>query len=199
MKIHNFEQKSDEWFAIRKGKMSASHAQAIATCGKGLDTYIGNLVSEYHSSGERDFFTNKDMERGNELEEFAREMYELETGSKVKEVGFVEHDEYSGCSPDGLVDEDGLLEVKALNDAKHFQMLLTGKIDSGHIWQMQMQILVCKRKWCDFVAYNPNFKKTLIIIRVLPDYTKQASLLAGIEKGSLMIKSMNDQYNKIIK
>ena len=67
MKIYNVEQGTPEWLELRKGKMTASHACEIGNCGKGLDTYILTLMSEYYSSGEREYYTNSDMERGNEF------------------------------------------------------------------------------------------------------------------------------------
>jgi putative phage-type endonuclease len=189
MKIHTFEQLSPEWFAIRKGKMSASHAQAIATNGKGLETYILELMAEYYSTGEKEQYTNKDIERGLELEETARAMYELETGETVEQVGFIEYDEYTGCSPDGTT-KDGLIEIKCLNDKNHFQLLLDGKIETKYLWQIQMQLYITNKKWCDFVAYNPNFKQNLYIKRIKPDNKQQEKIKAGLEAGKLKIKDI---------
>jgi len=192
MKTHNFEQQTPEWFAIRQKKLTASHAQAIASAGKGLDTYVSELMSDYYSSGENENYTNKDMERGNELEPLARTMYELETGNELDEVGFVEVDEYSGFSPDGLYKEVGGVEVKSLNDKNHFQVILNGlkAVDKKHIWQIQMSLLLSKRVWWDLILYNPNFKKSLLIFRIEPDKEMQDKLLIGIEKGKEMIKEI---------
>jgi hypothetical protein len=126
MIIHNVEQGTPEWFAIRKMKMTASEAQAIAANGKGLETYIRNLMKDSYSSAEKEHFTSKDTERGNELEPLAREIYELTTGRTVQQVGFIEYDEFVGFSPDGLVDEDGGTEIKCLNDEKHFSLMIDG-------------------------------------------------------------------------
>lgn len=76
--IKEIEQQSPEWFKIREGKMTASHAQAIGNAGKGLETYVYDLVAEEYSSAEKEHFTNEHTERGNELEEVARGIYELE-------------------------------------------------------------------------------------------------------------------------
>lgn len=194
MKIHNFEQQSPEWFEIRKGKLTASHAQAIGNNGKGLDTYIMELMSEYHSSGEREIYTNKDIERGIELEEFAREMYELETGNKVVQVGFLEHNEFSGCSPDGLIKADGGIEVKAPKDINHFKMIVNGEkeIESKYIWQIQMNLLITGRVWWDFVSYNPNYKKSLLIFRIKPDEEKERKLKGGLLRGEKKIKELKN-------
>lgn len=192
MKIHSFEQLSDEWFAIRKGKMTASHAQAIGTNGKGLDTYIMEIMSEYHSSGKKEHYTNGDIERGIELEEFAREMYELETDSKIDQVGFIEHSEFAGCSPDGLIGKEGGVEFKALKDINHFKMIVNGEkeIESKYLWQIQMCLFITGRKWWDFVSYNPNYKKSLLIFRIEPDETKEEKLKEGMKTGEKKIKDL---------
>ena len=82
--IKDIEQGSQDWFDIRKGKMTASHAQAIGNQGKGLETYIYELMAEYFSSGEKEQFSNEHTERGNELETLARQIYELEKEVSVK-------------------------------------------------------------------------------------------------------------------
>lgn len=198
MKTHkDIEQKSDEWFAIRKGKMTASHGQAIASNGKGLDTYIVELMSEYYSSGERDYYSNKHMERGNELEDQARTIYELETKNDVEQVGFIEYNDFAGCSPDGLVGKDGMMEIKCPDDKGHFKTLLNGKseIATKYHWQMQMQMLISSRDWCDFVSYNPNFEKSTFIFRVFKDSDKFIKILQGLESGKKMIKKIKEDMN----
>lgn len=188
MKIHNIQQGSDEWYAIRRLKLTASNATAIANQGKGLETLVNNLILEAISPQER--YTNDDIERGNELETFARTVYEFENNVTVKQVGFVEYSPFSGCSPDGLVGDDGLIEIKARNDKKHLELLLTDKLDSDVIWQMNMQMLCTGRYWCDFISYNPNFKQALYVQRVDVDIDKQADLIDGIQKGTEMLKDL---------
>jgi putative phage-type endonuclease len=194
MIIHDIKQRSDEWFAIKRGKMGASHAQAIASQGKGLETYLIELMSEYYSIAPKENYTNEHIERGNELEAQARAIYELETGNEVEEVGFIELDEYVGCSPDGLVGEDGLIEIKCPSDKVYFQYLLDRKIDTGYMWQMQMQMLICQRKWCDYVCYNPNFEKSIVIARVIPSIEEFAKL----EKGFEIARARIDEISKTI-
>jgi len=197
MKIHNIEQQSPEWFEIRKAKLSASHAQAIGTAGKGLETYVYKLMSEYFSSGEIEHYSNKHTERGNELEDQARCLYELKTCKKVEEVGFIELDEYVGCSPDGLIGEEGGIEIKCFDDTKHFR-LVNGKdkVEKKHIWQIQMNLLITGRKWWSFVAYNPNFEKSLYIEKIEPDEEMQQKLKEGIEKGKKLIQEICKKYKK---
>jgi len=190
MIIHNMEQGSDEWHAIRKGRMTASHAQEIGNNGKGLDTYIFKIMAAYYSSGEVDNFTNRHMERGNELEDQARSIYELENDVVVDQVGFIELDEFSGCSPDGLIADDGGLEIKCHDDVGHFK-LLTGKpIESKYLWQIQMSLLVTGRKWWDYMAYNPNFEQATIVRRIEPDKKFHDQLIAGLDIGKTKIKDL---------
>ena len=181
-------QQSDEWFEVKKGKMSASHATAIGNCGKGLETYCRQIVKDMIVP--RQFYTNKDIERGNELEPIARTTYEFETGSPVKQIGFITYNDFVGCSPDGLVGEDGGLELKARNDDIHFGLLLGDSVDSSAIWQMNMNMLITGRKWWDFGSYNPNFKKSLFTKRFYPDEQKFTALLKGFSIGEELIKQL---------
>jgi len=190
MKIHQMEQGSEAWFEIRKGKLTGSHAQAIAASGKGLETLCYEILAQQYSSGEREYYTNKDLERGHELEDLAINAYEMETGKKVEKVGFIELDEDAGVSPDGLVDEDGLVEVKSPNDVNYFRVFIEKKIDTKYEWQCQMQLFVSGRKYCDIIFYNPNFKRSLFIHRFTPDPEKFAKIKAGIEAGKQQIAAL---------
>lgn len=184
MKIYDeIVQGSPEWFKLRLGKFTATNAQAIATNGKGLETLCFEKVAELKTGKFKEEYTNPDMERGNDLEELARNSYELETGIVVKRVGFIEKSERIGCSPDGLIEEDGLQEIKCKNDANFVKYLYNREIDSAHIWQMQMQMLISERKWCDYVVFNPNFDKPVIITRVQRDELAIEKLRIGLEKG----------------
>jgi hypothetical protein len=196
----NIIQQTPEWFELKKCKMSASHATAIGNCGKGLETYVRNLVKELIV--ERQSYTNKDIDRGNELEPIARLTYEFETGCTVKQVGFITYSDFVGCSPDGLIDEDGMsvtenggLELKARNDDIHFGLLLGDPVDSSTIWQMNMCMLITGRKWWDFGSYNPNFKQSLFVKRFYPDQAKFSALLRGFEIGEKMIKELLEMPN----
>ena len=195
MKVHLCEQKSPEWHEVRKGKMTASHATAIGNHAKGLETYITKMMSEYYSSGGGDMYINADMERGNELEPIARSLYEFENDLTVDEVGFIEHDEYVGASPDGLVGKDGGIEIKSINDLNYFLYLLNGEkeISSDYIWQSQMNLLISKRKWWDLILYNPNYKKSMLVFRIYPDLDKFKELEIGFKMGIDMIKSIKSK------
>lgn len=208
MKIYrDIVQGTEEWHAIRKGKMTASHATAIGNSGKGLETYCRKVVREMIFLDPNPYI-NAAIERGNELEPIARQTYCFETGLKLIEVGFVDYDEveeidvngvktnvvYAGCSPDALIDEDeegaGGLELKARNDDIHFGLLLGDDIDSSTVWQMNMNMLVTNRNWWDFGSYNPNFKQALFVKRFYRDEIKIQKLILGISQGQRLIKGM---------
>jgi len=197
MKIINCEQQSEEWFNCRKLKMTSSKAQAIGNNGTGLQSYIYELVAEYYSSSEKEHFSNEHTERGNELEPTARDMYELETGNKVEQVGFIEMNKYSGGSPDGLVGDDGLIEIKCVEDKKYFKLLVDKEEITDYDWQIQMNLLVSGRKWCDLIIYNPNFERNMIIQRKEIDELKQEKLKVGLTQGEQMIKDLINKYKKI--
>lgn len=196
MVIHRMEQGSEEWKTIRKGLMTASNAQAISANGKGLVTYITDLVAEKYSKGIAEGFKNTYMEYGTELEPVARSMYELQQSVKVEQIGFVEVDEYTGCSPDGFVGDDGMIEIKCHQDKKHFRLIVNGidEIDSGYVWQVQMNLMLTGRKWCDLICYNPNYEQELVIFRIEPDQEAFAQLRAGIEKGKALIQELDSKY-----
>lgn len=192
MKIHNVKQCSEKWFTLKLGKLSASHAQAISANGAGLDTLVYKLVAERLSGKREDTYTNPDMERGIEQEKLAASSYEMETGFETKEIGFCELDEYTGASPDRLVNKDGLIEVKCVRGNVYVKLLHTKKIDTGYVWQMQMQMLVTGRKWCDFVVFNENFSD-LVIIRVERDEKAIDKLKIGLELGIEQIKKILEE------
>lgn len=197
-KQHNVEQGSEEWFFLRlEYPLTASEAQAIGNQGKGLETLVWSKLAEKYSQAPRDTYTNKDLERGKELEPIAREIYELETGNKVEQVGFITNEKISkvgGASPDGMM-KNGLVEIKCFEDKKHFQNIVNGlEIESQYMWQMQMQMLFTERKWCDFVAYNPNFTKSLLIKRVEQDKEMQDKIVKGLEIGEKLLKEITQKY-----
>lgn len=181
MKLHNnLEQGTNEWLMVRLGKFTASDAQAIASNGKGLETLVLEKVAESITMKLKDQYTNADIERGHEFEMNARNSYEIDSQNKVVEVGFVELTNRIGCSPDGFVGDDGLVEIKCKNDVNFVRYLLDGKIDPAHEWQMQMQMYVCDRQWVDYVVYNENFPNPMKVVRVNRDEAKIAKLKAGL-------------------
>ncbi len=194
--IENIEQGTEEWFALRGGRLTASNAQTIQANGKGLETYCYKILAEKYSNNRNDF-TTPDMERGVELEEQARMTYEIEN-NEVKQVALVEQDKYVSCSPDGLVGEDGGLEIKCVNDVNFLKIMLDGEgvIDKKFYWQCQMCLFVTGRKWWDLAIYNPNFEKNLLVFRQKPDTKSFEKLGVGIERGKTILRTLENKLNK---
>ena len=197
MKIYNFEQRTPEWIEIKRGKMSASNAETIIANGKGLETYIYNLMAEYYSSAEKENYINADMQRGIDLEPEAKIEFQFYTGLDIKEVGCVELNEYILASPDGLIGDDGLIEIKCPNDSIYFKLLLSNNIKPEYIAQMQMQMYVTDRQYCYFVSYNPNFEKSLYIKKINRDEEMIDKLKKGLERGTELIKEIKKNFRKV--
>lgn len=195
MKIYNFEQWTDEWKNIRKFKLTASNAATIAVVWKWLETYCFEIVADWFSKWIANNFTNEHLSRWNELEPLARELYELETWNKVDEVWFIEHNDFIGCSPDWLIWDDWWVEIKCLMDKKHFwHIIWEEKIDSWHIAQIQMCLFITGRKWWDYILFNPNYEKSLIIHRIEPDLDFFKKLEYWLEVWTQKIKNLKKQY-----
>lgn len=197
------EQGTQEWYDIRKLKFTASNATTIMAMGKGVLTLIKNMLMEYYSSNNYIQYSKKyqsdDMIRGHEFEDKARRIYELETGNNVTQVGFVELSKHVGASPDGLIGEDGLIEIKNPKDEKFFELVTTGKIDKKYLDQMQMQLYVTGRKWCDFFAFNPNYSPCFFKKRVYPEKDKFMLLTEALGYAQRELLKQKDEYDKVFK
>lgn len=195
IEIHNIEQSSEEWFEFRKGKLTGSNATAIGANGAGLKTYCKKVAAELCGK-ERSQFTNSEIERGNELEPYGVATYELTTGYDVDIVGCVTNSKYYNVliSPDGLVGDDGGIEIKARNDDKHFSLIM-GDEKKIPFNQIQMCLLVTEREWWDFVSINTNFSKPIFIKRIFPDEKYFKKLLDGFDSGNKLINEYLEKYN----
>lgn len=172
------EQGSEEWFAQRLGKATASRiADITAKTKSGYSTsrenYCVELALERITGRRQEMFSNDAMKWGTETEPLARAAYEAHTGSIVDEVAMIDHPviAMSGASPDGLIDDDGLIEIKCPNSTTHLKTMLSGKPDSKYITQMMWQMSCTGRKWCDFASFDPRFPDhlQLFVKRVLRD------------------------------
>jgi putative phage-type endonuclease len=168
MILETADQRTDDWYAARVGKATASRFKdAIAALKSGAPAqaqrdYLTELVVERLTQQPIQRFQNAAMTWGTEQEPAARAAYERVTGISVEETGFVAHDTLlAGCSPDGLVDWDGLIEIKCpWNTANHIETLLNGMPDD-HRAQVQGQMWITGRQWCDFVSYDPRMPEPL--------------------------------------
>jgi putative phage-type endonuclease len=161
------EQGSPEWLASRLGRPSASNFGRLVT-GSGkpsssAESYINEMIAERLTGRSKPFYTNEHMERGNALEPEAREAYEFITDFEVVETGFILHDsEEFGCSPDGLVAEQGGLEIKCPSDSVHVSYLRAGKVPSKYYQQVQGCLWITGREWWDFMSYHPEMPHLLV-------------------------------------
>lgn len=159
--MDNIVQGSPEWHLQRLGKVTASRvADVLATTKTGVSASRGNYLIELaiqRATGMvGESFTNAAMEWGTEQEPYARMKYEVLTGNLVDQVSFLDHPtiDWFGCSPDGMINKDGLIEIKCPNSATHWGYIKTGA-PKKYITQMQTQMCVTGREWCDFVSFDP--------------------------------------------
>ena len=193
------EQRTEEWFQQRLGKVTASRiSDVIAKTKTGVSTsrqnYLVQLVSERLTGKKGDSFVNQAMIDGIERESAARELYMRTRGVSVTEVGFFDHPTIamSGASPDGAVnaEEDGkyagLIEIKCPIETTHTNTLMSKSVPSKYMPQIQWQMSSVSPnvKWCDFISFNPNFPDTmqLFVARVERDNDYIAELEAEVIK-----------------
>lgn len=188
MIILNDEQGSPEWLASRLGRPSASMFGKLVT-GSGkpsgsAESYINEMIAERLTGRSKPFFTNEHMERGNFLEPEARQAYEFITDFEVVETGFILDDSQEfGCSPDGLVANDGGLEIKCPSDSVHVSYLRAGKVPAKYYQQVQGCMMITGREWWDFMSYHP----------------EMPHLLVRMKRNEKFIKAMAEQLEAAVK
>jgi putative phage-type endonuclease len=203
------EQRTDEWFQQRLGKVTASRiSDVIAKTKTGVSTsrqnYLVQLVSERLTGKKGDSFVNQAMLDGIEREGAARELYMRTRGVSVTEVGFFDHPTIamSGASPDGAVNAEeegkyiGLIEIKCPLETTHTNTLMSKSVPSKYIPQMQWQLACTNARWVDFVSYNPNFPEELQLFVARVD--RDDSYIIG-ELEAEVIKFLNEIEQTIIK
>ncbi len=192
MQILKAEQGTQEWLDARLGRPSASQfSKLVTTAGKpsaSADDYISEMIAE-RITGEREpIYVNEWMQRGTELEPRARETYEFMYDVDVQEVGFILDDSGEfGCSPDGLIGEDGGVEFKCPAPKNHIAWSRKGKCPSKHYAQVQGCLYITGRKWWDFMSYHPDMKP--FVVRVERDEEFIAKLAEQISLAVEEIKS----------
>ena len=201
--ITEMEQGSAEWLALRLGKVTASRMKDVLSKGRGTaqsktaETYMMELLCERLTGESKPFFENDAMQWGTATEPQARAMYELMSGNAVNEVAFVEHNEYIGISPDGLIGDDGLLEIKCPATITQVRRSLTDNYSKDYYTQIQCQLWVTEREWCDFLSFDPrlDIAASYLLQRVERD---DAFIDAMREKTYLFVDTMNEFYSKLI-
>jgi putative phage-type endonuclease len=203
--IEMMDQGSEEWFTIRIGKVTASRvADVIAKTKTGYsatrDNYMAQLVCERLTGQKGESFSNAAMQWGTETEPLARISYEVAQNVLVDEVGFVPHPsiEMAGASPDGLVGDDGLLEIKCPNTATHIETLLSQTVPGKYNTQMQFQMACTGRQWCDFVSFDNRLpaELQLFVKRVPRDEVFIRLIEAEIVQ---FLAELDDKINKLMK
>jgi len=195
------EQRSEEWFQARLGKVTASRvADVLAKIKSGESAsrrnYKIQLVSERLTGEKQETYINQAMQDGIDREQFARDRYVQQFG-EVEEVGFVKHPTLeAGASPDGMVGDDGIIEIKCPMGSTHTETLMTQDVPSKYVPQIQFQLLVTGRKWCDFVSYNPMFPEHLQVFvkRVEADPVYQKELESEVKQ---FLGEVDDVINKL--
>lgn len=193
------QQRSDEWFAARMGKVTASRISDVMAkkTTAARKNYMADLVVE-RLTGERvEGYVSAAMAWGTEQEPVARAEYEFTQDVVVEEVGFVPHPSVknSGASPDGLVGDDGLVEIKCPNTATHLETIINRNIDRKYRLQMMWQMACTCRKWCDFVSFDPRLpaKHQLVIIRVQRDDAEISAIEAAVIEFLQEVASMEER------
>ena len=185
MKYIDVEQNTDEWYSLRCGKITSSAlGKVMANYGKAfgepakkyaIDIALEQVTGKPVSSG----YTNEHMQRGIEQEPLARMKYEEEQFCEIKNGGFFDLGNI-GCSPDGLVDDDGLIEIKCAIPSIHFERIKRQTFDSSYKWQIIGNLYFTQRDWIDFVSYCPEFPESsqLYTHRSRKDeFTKEFSMI----------------------
>lgn len=201
-------QASASWLEERTGCATASRMNDILDFqksgkpGSKRIQYMKEILAERMTGNAMRHFVTQAMQDGLDREPVARAEYEAKTGNLVSLAGFIPHPsiEFSGCSPDGLVEDDGLIEIKAPTDSKYVDWLLAGVVPDEHKAQMTFQLACTGRQWVDFCAYSPNVKdpkKRLFVRRFEPSKEEVSALEDEVRKFLEEVQAMFDQLNSM--
>lgn len=200
---HDIVQGTDEWLQLRRGIITASEIKTLVTpTGKLANNetsrkYLHQILAERVFDASEPSFYNDDMMRGHLLEPFARGIY-AEHFAPVDECGFVTRDygHYRiGYSPDGLVGDDGLIEIKSRLAKHHIASLLAGDVPAEYVPQIQGGLAVTGREWCDFISYTPGLP--FYRCRVHRDESLIATLEAAAEAAEVELQRLHDAYQQV--
>lgn len=175
-KFHDIKQNTDEWFKLRSERLTSSKLGVImANFGKAFGEpakkYAVNIaIEQITHTPIASTYTNEHMLRGHEQEPIARDIYECETFSEVLNGGFFGSD-FIGCSPDGLVDDDGVIEIKSVISSIHYANIKRQSVDPAYRWQCIGNLKFTGRDWLDFISYCSEFPedKQIFIHRIMKE------------------------------
>jgi len=205
MNVEHVEQGTAEWLALRCGRVTASRvADIVAKTKTGYSAsranYMAELVAERLTGSVAEGYSNAAMQWGQEQEADARLAYSFRSDSDVEQVGFVHHPTIpmSGASPDGLVGDAGLVEIKCPNTATHIDTLLSGTVPGKYVTQMLWQMACTGRDWCDFASYDPRLPEEmrLFVSRVPRDDNRIAELEAEVRAFLIELEQTVDALNR---
>ena len=186
MQVISCDQGSPEWFEARRGIPTASQFSTVLANGRGgaesktRRKYMLQLIGERLTGEPMEGYTNAHMERGKEMEEEARNAYIFQTDNECQQVGFIRNGE-KGASPDSMIGQNGLLEIKTKLPHLQLEVLLSDEMPKEHLAQVQGQIWIAEREWCDFLSYWP--KLPLFVKRIYRDDKYiNGTLWPGVDK-----------------
>ena len=184
-------QGTKEWHQLRLGKVTASRVADILAKTKtgpsaSRQNYLIELALQRTTGIIQESYSNSAMEWGTQTEPQARVAYEVKTNNFVDQVAFIEHPsiDWFGCSPDGLVSDRGLVEIKCPNSTTHWEYFKYNRPPTKYVIQMQAQLAVTGRDWCDFVSFDPRMpdRSQLLVVRVDRDEAFIAEMEAEIKQ-----------------
>lgn len=188
------DQGTEEWHRARAGIPTASRFKDVLANGRGGEPsktrrkYLYELAGEIISGEPMETYSNAHMDRGKEMEAEARALYEFMTDTAAQQVGFIRRGR-AGCSPDALIGDDGMAEIKTKLPSIMVETILSGRFPPAHKAQVQGQLWIAEREWCDLVAYYPRMPP--FIIRAERDE-------AYIAKLSEAVDAFNEELDEIV-
>lgn len=204
MQIVNCIQGSEEWIEARIGLATGSKFKVLqakaskgsTVRGKTSKDYMKQLAAERLTGLPCVSYKDANMDWGTDNEAGARVVYQAIYGVTVDEVGFVQLDDNVGVSPDGLVGDDGMIEIKCPKTTTHIDTILRNKVPAEYIPQIQGNMWVCDRQWCDFISFDPRMKSTRIwVIRVERDQKYIDNLKREVIGFVLELKELIEKIN----
>jgi len=198
MIIHDVTQGSNEWLALRCGVITASEMKLILTPTLKIASNDKERAHLYELAAQRitghvePFYINDDMLRGMEDEHTARELY----SGDVDTVGFITDDRFGftiGYSPDGLVGDDGLIEIKSRRQKFQVETIVKGEMPAEYMLQIQTGLLVTQRKWCDFISYSGGLH--MYVLRIEPDPDIQEAIIKAVTAFNTRIEEVVKDYH----
>lgn len=197
------ETSKEDWHQKRLGKLTASRFDDMMQKGRGENKfgtsamrYVYEKVAELLTQAPH-VVTSQAMEWGTELEQDARNKYIELTGNEVSQCDFIEFGEFAGGTPDGIIDEDGIIEIKCpFNPANHCETIITNEVPEKYLMQIQGNLMVTDRKWCDYVSFDPRVQEEslrLFIKRVYRDEVIIEAIRERIIEVSQLIKELHSK------